>query len=265
MSWFFTADTHFSHGNIIKYCKRPFLDFVDQGICDLISLGTIPAREFVVSEQTVAEMDSCIIDSINSLVDKHDNLVIVGDFCFAKGRSKVEKARSYRERINCQNVYLILGNHDNRDVLKPLFNAIYENYLFQIDGQQIFASHYPARSWNRAAYGSWMVYGHVHNSLHSEDNGELSRYKKKIYGEGFAKVLREKLDLQVDDALINALLEVCASTNGVDLTVDVGVDNHRAGTTFGTPWSMDDLRKYMSQKRVLWGIRNKIFQELKRC
>lgn len=262
MSWFFVADTHFGHANIIKYCKRPFLTHEELGLCDLIQRGTIPATDLSITPETLKKMDDCIINSINDVVEPNDNLVIVGDFCLSKKSGRTNKAEEYRERINCKNVYLILGNHDDRHVLKPYFNAIYENYLFKIDGQMIFASHYPARSWDRASHGSWMVYGHVHNAYFAQDNGMLSKYHRKVYSDGFLEVL--KRHAITNNAVVEDLLRVVASVNGADLTVDVGVDNVRPGFSFGTPWSMDDLRSLMVTRKAAWDLRQKIIHELKK-
>ena len=57
------------------------------------------------------------------------------------------------------------------------------------------------------------------------------------------------------DPLINELLAVTESTKGIDLTVDVGVDNLRKGMPFGTPWSMEEIREHMDQKMERWNKR----------
>ena len=54
-------------------------------------------------------MDAKIISSINETVGQNDILYVIGDFCF-KGKKPIE----YRLRILCQDVHLILGNHDKR-------------------------------------------------------------------------------------------------------------------------------------------------------
>jgi|LakMenEpi03Aug12_release.lakeMendotaPanAssembly.Ray.scaffolds.fasta_scaffold00185_77 calcineurin-like phosphoesterase family protein len=247
MSWFFTADTHFGHGNIIKYCKRPFLNKEELDFCDLIKRGIVPHTELKISKETIELMDETIIQNINYSVGKDDNLVIIGDFCH---NGKKEKIKEYRNHIKCKNVYLILGNHDDRKNSIDVFKSVYENYLFNIDGQSIFTSHYPARSWDKASKGSWMLYGHVHNAYYEEDNGRISSYHSRIFNDGFASVL-ERHGIK-NKLIINDLLAVCASVNGIDLTLDVGVDNIREGVGFGTPWSMKDIRDYMANKMTMW-------------
>jgi len=252
--WFFTADCHFGHANIIKYCKRPFISNNDMKICDLIKNGTIPASDYKVPEISIDLMDKTIAKSINEVVGKNDNLVIVGDFCLPHG-DKNEKY--YRSMINCQNVFLVLGNHDDRDACSDVFTACYENYLFKIDGQKIFVNHYPARSWNKSSQGSWMLYGHVHDAFHDEDNGSLSKHDKHVLSESFASLIRKRGIQQ--DGLLEELLEIVASMNGSQLTLDVGVDNLlRPDLPFGTPWSMSDIRAYMLEKIPLWNARKTV-------
>jgi len=55
------------------------------------------------------------------------------------------------------------------------------------------------------------------------------------------------------------LLEIVASMNGSQLTLDVGVDNLlRPDLPFGTPWSMSDIRAYMQEKIPLWNARKTV-------
>ena len=255
--WHWTSDTHFGHANIIKYCKRPFLTNEEVNLCDLAYSGTIPIQEIKVSKKTVELMDETIIFNINKAVDKNDTLVILGDFCIGSDKSLV---KSYRDRIKCKNVFLILGNHDNREACSDVFSACYENYLFNIDGQKIFASHYPARSWNKVGSGAWMLYGHVHNGLHNEDNGRLSNYERLVYNEGITAVL-QRYGVK-NENLINELMAVIASTKGIDLTLDVGVDNVRSGIPFGTPWNMTEVKAYMQNKINLWKARKAVFEKI---
>lgn len=260
--WFFTADCHFGHANIIKYCKRPFLTPDEQAMSQLVSRGVIPVQEFKIPWSAVDKMNSQILSSINDAVLPEDHLVIVGDFCFAQGSKMAEATRKYRDRINCKNVYLILGNHDRRKACEGVFTACYENYLFNIGGQLVFASHYPMRSWDRASHGAWSVYGHVHNMYHAEDNGKLMPYAQKMLHEGFASVL-ERHGISGNETIIQDLLKATAILNGVDLTVDVGVDNVREGVPFGTPWSMDELRQYMDAKFAKWHARHNQFKSFR--
>ena len=268
--WHFSADWHLGHNNIIKYCERPFLSVEEKGFLDLVKLRSIPAKELRISDETTKRMTDAIIDNTNAVVRHDDTLVIIGDFCSIGRQDRFKTAKSYRDRINCKNVYLIMGNHDNRQILSPLFTAVYDHFTWNVDGQSIFTDHYPARSWDAAQRGAWMLYGHVHDLFNPEDNGDLMPYDKKMLSEGFASVLnrhqqagiilsRNELDIIVKD-----LLAVSSSLNGVDLTVDVGVDNQIRGPLipFGTPWSMDHLRSYMKPKQSRWEARNEIFKSM---
>lgn len=260
--WFFTADCHFGHANIIKYCKRPFLTSEERAMVDLIGRGTIPADEFKIPWSAVHQMNNQILDSINAVVQPDDNLVIVGDFCFDNHSRIGEATRKYRDLINCKNVYMILGNHDNRKACQEVFTACYDSYLFNIGGQLVFASHYPVRSWNKASHGAWSVYGHVHNLYQPEDQGRLMPYAHKVLEQGFASVL-ERHAVSGHESIVQDLLKATASLNGIDLTVDVGVDHVREDLPFGTPWSMDDLRQHMGGKLAKWHARHKEFRNLR--
>ena len=57
----FTADTHFSHPNILKH---------------------MPLREF----ENITDMENQFIDTINEMVKPSDVLVIAGDFSWKAGR-----------------------------------------------------------------------------------------------------------------------------------------------------------------------------------
>lgn len=130
---YFTADTHFSHANILKYSNRPF--------------------------RNVNEMDEAILFNINELVKEADTLYILGDFAFGS-------TNLYLNRINCKNIIRIKGSHD-RDISQPYMLVIEPEGLLDEYGNQrsISLCHYAMRTWDKSHYASWHLYGHSHCNL----------------------------------------------------------------------------------------------------
>ena len=90
MAFWFTADTHFGHENIIKYCNRPFKD--------------------------ADEMNDVLINNWNEQVVEDDTIFHLGDLCFKKfhrGKDIVT------EELN-GNIILIKGNHDKKQSIKTI-------------------------------------------------------------------------------------------------------------------------------------------------
>jgi calcineurin-like phosphoesterase family protein len=143
MIWF-TADTHFNHSNIIKYCNRPFDD--------------------------TRSMNEYIINNINNRVKADDTFYILGDFCFC--RDNGEYAKYLLDLIKCKNIFLIKGNHDSRNILH-LFKNHYDIFELNIEKKKIVLFHYPIVSWNAKFHKSWHLYGHCHGTL-KEDEKALS-------------------------------------------------------------------------------------------
>ena len=138
----FTADTHFNHSNIIKYCKRPFLD----------------------KEQ----MDKSLINNINKKVKYNDTLYHLGDFAFAKNEYEIN---NYVNQLICNNIIIILGNHDKSKHMKnKKFKQILPIFHGKINNQQITLCHYAMRVWNKSHHGAWHLYGHSHGFLIEDIN-----------------------------------------------------------------------------------------------
>ena len=128
--YFFTADEHYGHRNIIKYCNRPF--------------------------KSVEEMDSEIIRRHNEKVSKNDTTIHAGDFTLSKDRAK---AQDYVKRLNGNHVFL-RGSHDYW-----LDNRYHEIWERTIGDTHLVVCHYAMRTWARSHYKSWMLYGHSHGTL----------------------------------------------------------------------------------------------------
>lgn len=157
--YWFTADLHLGHANIIKYCQRPFLTpaELDQAKLD-------PRGKWRVSPETVQRHDAALLEAINARVNADDVLWILGDFCWGD----FTEAKRYRERIACRKVHFVWGNHD-KQFLRPLFGQVLEQGMIVVEGQSIWLNHYPMRSWDGSFHGSWQLYGHVHGRLAAED------------------------------------------------------------------------------------------------
>ena len=133
-TWF-TADTHFSHTNIIKYCNRPFVD----------------ARE----------QDEILVVNWNKYVSKGDDVFFLGDFAF----STKEYAEAILGKLH-GNIYFIRGNHDKAaSSIRNNFQWFREISEIEIDDIPITLSHFAFRVWNKSHYGAYHLFGHSHNTL----------------------------------------------------------------------------------------------------
>lgn len=130
---FFTADEHYGHTNIIRYCQRPFRD--------------------------VNEMDNELIKRHNEVVGVDDIVYHLGDFTILKNKEKAEK---YIKRLNGYH-FFIKGSHDYWLKDRQDIDKILE---LEIDGfPLIVLCHYAMRVWSRSHYNSWQLYGHSHGKL----------------------------------------------------------------------------------------------------
>jgi calcineurin-like phosphoesterase family protein len=128
MKYWFTADEHYGHSNIIQYCNRPF--------------------------SSVEEMNESLIEKSNSLVKKEDVVIHLGDFALL---SKEEVGKII-QRLNGNHVFL-QGSHDRwlSDGRFLLEKTIGED--------RIVCCHYPMLSWPRSHHGSCLLHGHTHGRL----------------------------------------------------------------------------------------------------
>jgi len=127
--YFFTADEHYGHSNIIRYCKRPFV--------------------------SVEEMDEELIRRHNGVVGSEDIVIHAGDFTMKKR----DVALRYLERLRGHHVFL-RGSHDHW-----LDGSAHEIWEQQVGGHYIVVCHYAMRTWPRSHYNSWQLYGHSHGIL----------------------------------------------------------------------------------------------------
>lgn len=196
---YFTSDTHYNHKNIIE----SLTDWTDKSGC----------RKY----NSLEEMNEEIVKNINGTVGQEDVLYHLGDWSFG-GTAAIFKLR---ERISCENVHLIFGNHDDkiiqdrpitsngdanfdpRKYQRPslLFKTLQYYREIRIDKHQlVILSHYPMRVWKDSHKGSIQLYGHCHGSLEYSPNGK---------------------------------------------SMDVGMD-----TNFMRPYSWEEIKHYMSKREV---------------
>ena len=201
MIWF-TADTHFGHSNILGGNQRPF--------------------------GSIEQMNARLIAAINERVSCRDTLYVLGDFSY---RTTVAEALRLRERINCEHVRLIRGNHDKdwglleppaRDVVRngrggakrgsgsamrpapaASADAPFEAVLDYLElkpgechGTRMVLSHYPMLSWNGKRRGSIQLHGHIHaDRAYNERNRQrgILRYDVGVDANGYAPVSRDEI------------------------------------------------------------------------
>ena len=129
MFWF-TADEHYGHKNILKYTNRPF--------------------------SSLEEMEDVLISRHQEVVKKGDIIIHAGDFMWTNKRYVAER---FLEKLNGTN-FVLKGSHDN-------WIPIMSPYIWEKQIQQDFivVCHYAMRAWARSHYNSWQLHGHSHGGL----------------------------------------------------------------------------------------------------
>ncbi len=134
MTTLFTADTHFFHKNIIKYCNRPF--------------------------NTVEDMNEELIKRWNETVAPDDLVYHLGDF----GLGRAELLSKVRHRLNGR-VFLVLGNHDTNITRTKWMNVIRmdEVYKDELNVCEFSLHHHPvSETVDPFGLDRWHLVGHIH-------------------------------------------------------------------------------------------------------
>ena len=133
MKYFFTADLHLGHKNVIKYCNRPF--------------------------KSLDQMNQTLIARWNSRVKAEDIVFVIGDFCFRNSSDKRGEGirMSAKEWESCLHgkIIHIQGNHDKNNSTKTIIQKAVIGY----GGKRINLVHRPD-----FADGNYNINftGHVH-------------------------------------------------------------------------------------------------------
>jgi calcineurin-like phosphoesterase family protein len=139
MTIWFSSDHHCYHSSIIKHCNRPF--------------------------SSSQEMTEILIQNHNRLVKPTDTVYWLGDFAWNLYEDKLERLVN---RFNGKK-HFILGNHDKVSFFRSLankgvFESVNDTKAISINGQYIWLSHYPHRSWNKSFHGSFHLFAHCHGT-----------------------------------------------------------------------------------------------------
>ncbi len=189
---FFTADTHFGHSNIIKYCKRPFLSEVDKQEFDARkgNWDNSPIN-WRIAKESVEMMDKTLIDNINAIVKEEDTLWHLGDFAFGIKDNYANVVEGYRRRINCKNINIVWGNHDQPWKAKHVFKQNYDLTDIEAPGyrHRIIMCHYAMAVWEGSHRGNWQLYGHSHTTAEPWMDKHMPQRRSVDVGVDNAKLL----------------------------------------------------------------------------
>ena len=137
--YYYIADAHFGHENILSICDRPF--------------------------RSIAQMNEAMIEAWNSRVTGNDTVYILGDLFY-----RCADPESILRRLKGRK-HLIVGNHDgswmDRVNLEAHFVSV-ENMAVITDGQRALTlCHYPMLAWKHQKK-TWMIYGHIHDNTRDD-------------------------------------------------------------------------------------------------
>ncbi len=167
----FTADTHYGHKNIIKYCSRPF--------------------------SSADEMLEKMVENWNNVVKRGDRVYHLGDLSFLGP----DKTKQVVDRLKGQ-IYFIRGNHDKENCYHKCIDRfiwVKDYFELKVDNKKIVLSHYPFLTWNGCHRGTWNLHGHCHGSLSSIANEHARRLDVGVDCHNFSPVNYDSVKLILDN------------------------------------------------------------------
>ncbi len=164
MTTWFTADLHFGHANIIRYCDRPFSD--------------------------AQQMNEAMIDNWNERVGPNDTVFVVGDFALgtiadtlplaaALAGHKVLIAgnhdrcfRDLSQKADVKSAQMKVRNWEQRYLEAGFDRIIHDRTTVQIGDVTALVCHFPYAgdvshderyvSARPTDNGEWLIHGHIH-------------------------------------------------------------------------------------------------------
>ena len=136
MTYFFTADEHSDHKNVIAHCDRPFA--------------------------SLQEMVAAQVSRHNAKVGPKDVVIHLGDVAMYNPIPYIEQLNGIH--------WLVRGNHDRRN--KEACYARVEDVLL-LKGMKLFLSHYAHLIWPQKHYGFKHLFGHSHGMLKRNEPGSM--------------------------------------------------------------------------------------------
>lgn len=170
---FFTSDTHFFHGNIIRLAGRPF--------------------------SGVEEMNEALIENWNRVVPRDGIVFHLGDFAFGGE----ENWNAVLDRLKGE-IHLVLGNHDLQMARKAVMDRFAEvtmQKIIRVDDRNIILNHCPMLCYSGEQRGQWQLFGHVHSGKFNSGSTDIQRmqylfetqYDVGVDNNGFAPVPYEQV------------------------------------------------------------------------
>lgn len=133
---FYIADLHYGHKNVLNFDNRPF--------------------------NSIEEMNEELVKRWNRVVTNGDQVYILGDMFWCEDKEAIRVL----DMLNGQKI-LVRGNHDRikGKNSESRFVKVAEYMEIEDNGRKIVLCHYPIPCFKNHFYGSYHLYGHVHNSF----------------------------------------------------------------------------------------------------
>ncbi len=123
------SDAHFDHGNIIRYCHRPF--------------------------DTTQQMNQKLLTNWNSVVRENHTIYFLGDMTYGRNRHPIDY---WLSKLDGE-IFHIRGNHDC-DIIKRA-TVLYNGYGINYGNYKFLLRHDPHRP---LGYDGWIIHGDKHNN-----------------------------------------------------------------------------------------------------
>jgi calcineurin-like phosphoesterase family protein/2'-5' RNA ligase len=123
------SDAHFDHGNIIRYCHRPFY--------------------------STKHMNHELLENWKQTVKENERIYYLGDLSFGRHRHPID----YWLRELSGRIFYIRGNHDKDAITYA--TIIPEGYGIRYGEYEFLLMHHPHRPFG---YDGWIIHGDKHNN-----------------------------------------------------------------------------------------------------